>query len=231
MKEETTQYPIVSIVNNHTVTTSLEVARYFGKEHKNVLQSIEKLECSGDFRRLNFQPSNYLNEQGKQQPAYEMTRDGFTMLAFSFTGPKAARFKEDYISAFNKMEEALRRIQQETLIDQVKKEALGYFRKGAALTALIQQRDILEKVEKFYWFRVHGKLSHYEAALVCHLEYQHADDIARTLREIGLALPILQGQVRKAEISRFFSDAVGGFLPTDLHAVLEASGSEVAHGQ
>ena len=162
---------------------------------------------------------------------YNITRDGFVLLAMGFTGPKAMRFKIAYISAFNKMEEALRRIQQETLIEQVKKDALGYFRKGAALTALIQQRDILEKVEKFYWFRVHGKLSHYEAALVCHLENQHADDIARTLREIGLFLPNLQGQVRKAEISRFFSDAVGGFLPTDLHAALEAAGKEVAHEQ
>lgn len=229
MKEEATQYPIVSIVNNHTVTTSLEVARYFGKRHDDVLKAIRNLDCSGEFRLRNFAESNYLNEQGKQQPMYEMTRDGFTFVGMGFTGPQAARFREAYIDAFNKMEEALRRIQQDTLIDQVKKEALGYFRKGAALTALIQQRDILEKVEKFYWFRVHGKLSHYEAALVCHLEYQHADDIARTLREIGLFLPNLQGQVRKAEISRFFSDAVGGFLPTDLHAVLEASGAGVAH--
>lgn len=230
MKEQhQEQHPVVVISNNKTVTTSWEVARYFGKRHADVLRSIQNLECSREFTERNFALSEYTDETGRKLPMYEMTRDGFTFVGMGFTGPQAARFREAYIDAFNKMEEALRRIQQETLIDQVKKEALGYFRKGAALTALIQQRDILEKVEKFYWFRVHGKLSHYEAALVCHLEYQHADDIARTLREIGLALPILQGQVRKAEISRFFSDAVGGFLPTDLHAVLEASGAGVAH--
>ena len=231
MKEETTQYPVVIISNNQAVTTSWEVARYFEKQHKDVLKAIRNIECSREFNERNFALVEYTDEKGEKRPMYEMTRDGFTFVGMGFTGPQAARFREAYIDAFNKMEEALRRIQQETLIDQVKKEALGYFRKGAALTALIQQRDILEKVEKFYWFRVHGKLSHYEAALVCHLEYQHADDIARTLREIGLFLPNLQGQVRKAEISRFFSDAVGGFLPTDLHAVLEAAGSEVAHGQ
>jgi Rha family phage regulatory protein len=64
----------------------LGVARVFGKEHKNVIQSIENLECPKDFRLLNFEESNYKNQQGKSQPMYELTRDGFTLLAFGFTG-------------------------------------------------------------------------------------------------------------------------------------------------
>ncbi len=161
---------------------------------------------------------------------YEMTRDGFTFVGMGFTGPQAARFREAYITAFNKMEDTLRRIHEEALIEQTKREALNYFRKGAALTALLQQRDILEKVEKYYWCRVHGNLTHYEAAQVCHLEYQHADEIARTLREIGLAMPIIQGQVRRKEISHFFSAAVGGFLPSDIRmALADLRREEVAH--
>ena len=39
---------------------------------------------------------------------YYMTRDGFTLLAMSFTGKKAMKFKLKYIEAFNKMEEKLK---------------------------------------------------------------------------------------------------------------------------
>lgn len=88
--------------------TSRDVADIFGKAHKNVLQSIDLLECSEGFRQLNFQPSSYLNAQNKPQPMVEMTRDGFTFLAMGFTGPRAAQFKEAFIAAFNAMELQLR---------------------------------------------------------------------------------------------------------------------------
>lgn len=39
---------------------------------------------------------------------YYMTRDGFTFLAMGFTGKVAAQFKENYINAFNQMEDILR---------------------------------------------------------------------------------------------------------------------------
>lgn len=86
------------------VTTSLLVAEYFGKEHKNVLQSIQKLDCSEEFSQLNFQPSKRKDERGKYQPIVLMTRDGFMFLAMGFRGKKAAQFKEAFISRFNYME-------------------------------------------------------------------------------------------------------------------------------
>ena len=36
-----------------------------------------------------------------------MNKDGFTFLAMGFTGMDAGRFKEDYINAFNKMEQTI----------------------------------------------------------------------------------------------------------------------------
>jgi hypothetical protein len=39
---------------------------------------------------------------------YDMTRDGFTLLAMGFTGDAALRFKLAYIDAFNRMEAGLR---------------------------------------------------------------------------------------------------------------------------
>lgn len=43
-----------------TVVSSLDVAETFGKDHKNILRDIRQLECSDEFRRLNFEQSEYL---------------------------------------------------------------------------------------------------------------------------------------------------------------------------
>ena len=49
-----------------------------------------------DFRQRNFAPSDYQNEQGRDTPCFEMTRDGFSFLVMGFTGVKAAHWKEQY---------------------------------------------------------------------------------------------------------------------------------------
>lgn len=85
------------------MTDTLKVAEVFGKRHKNIIQAVKELDCSEEFRRLNFQPSSYLNEQNKRQPKFNMTQDGFTFLVMGFRGKKAAEFKESYIKAFNEM--------------------------------------------------------------------------------------------------------------------------------
>ena len=87
--------------------TSLKVSGHFGKQHKNIIQAIENLECSQEFRQLNFQPSSYNNSQNKAQPMYEITRDGFAFLVMGFTGKQAALWKERYIQAFNWMYDKL----------------------------------------------------------------------------------------------------------------------------
>ena len=105
--------PHVEIVNGHLVTNSYKIAEHFGKQHKNVLQAIDRIECSPDFRRLNFQPTQTRmtihNGGHRHIKAYSITRDGFTFLAMGFTGAKAAQWKEAYIKAFNQMEAALRK--------------------------------------------------------------------------------------------------------------------------
>lgn len=87
---------------------SLFVAKFFEKEHKNVIRDIRELDCSEEFRLLNFEQSSYKNEQGKRQPCYYMTRDGFTFLAMGYRGKKAAYFKELYIKRFNEMEKFIK---------------------------------------------------------------------------------------------------------------------------
>lgn len=97
----------LTVKGGRIFTTSLDVANFFDKKHKNVLQSIANLECSAEFAELNFQPSEYKDPTGRMLPMVEMTRDGFTMLAFGFTGAPAVRWREAYIAAFNQMEAAV----------------------------------------------------------------------------------------------------------------------------
>ncbi len=92
---------------NQPMASSLLVAELFEKQHKNVLQSINELEIPDDFRQLNFQPSSYVNKQNKEQPSFNMTRDGFSLLAMGFTGKKAMEWKIKFLEAFNVMEAKL----------------------------------------------------------------------------------------------------------------------------
>lgn len=99
---------LVTAHDGHATTNTLIVAEQFGMQHKNVLQAVKNLECSDEFNRLNFQPISYYDARGRQQRAFELTRDGFMFLAMGFTGSKAAALKEAFITAFNQLEQRLR---------------------------------------------------------------------------------------------------------------------------
>ncbi len=100
--------PKLSIFNDQVWASSVDVANHFEKRHNDVLRSIRNMEVPDEFGLRNFAQSSYFNEQNKEQPAFDMTRDGFTLLAMGFTGPKAMAFKIAYLEAFNKMEEQLK---------------------------------------------------------------------------------------------------------------------------
>lgn len=126
--------------------TSLDISNRFGKQHKNVLRDIENLECSPEFRRLNFEPSVYHNSQNKAQPMHNITRDGFVFLCMGFTGPQAALWKERYITAFNEMEQALRANPPALRQDMALAREIGLLRdmvatQNQAILALYQQVD------------------------------------------------------------------------------------------
>ncbi|MBQ3089541.1 MAG: Rha family transcriptional regulator [Oscillospiraceae bacterium] len=101
-------YGIFADIHDTVRVDSLYVAQMFNKRHDDVLKSIRNLDCSEEFRLRNFAESSYLNQQGKKQPCYAMTRDGFTFLVMGYRGKKAARFKEAYIRRFNQMETFIR---------------------------------------------------------------------------------------------------------------------------
>ena len=127
MKELIGKDEIGMFVDNHDVALvdSRYVARCFEKRHDDVLKSIRNLDCSEEFRLRNFAESSYKNDQGKKQPCYYMTRDGFVFLAMGYRGKKAAQFKEMYIKRFNKMEKHIQdlvaaRMQYPLLTENIK---------------------------------------------------------------------------------------------------------------
>jgi Rha family phage regulatory protein len=69
---------------------------------------VRNLDCSPEFRGVNFNGSAYVSEQGKEMPEYTITRDGFMYLVMGFTGKAAAQWKEKFIEAFNTMEQILK---------------------------------------------------------------------------------------------------------------------------
>lgn len=98
---------LVKVENNQIVTDSRSVAEHFGKQHKNVLQTIENLAAENPATKFLFQKATFEN-RGKQYPMYLMNRDGFSLLVMGFTGAKALEWKLKYIEAFNVMERKLK---------------------------------------------------------------------------------------------------------------------------
>lgn len=107
MVNKVNETALVTIENNTAFTTSRGVAERFGKTHKHVLEAIRNNDCSDNFRESNFRPSSYVSLQNKTLSCFEITRDGFAVLAMGFNGKKAMHWKEQYITAFNAMEDKI----------------------------------------------------------------------------------------------------------------------------
>lgn len=101
---------LVIMHDQQAVTTSLKVAEVFSKAHRHVLEAIRNLTAENSAVKNMFAESTYVNKRGQEQPMYYMNRDGFTVLAMGFTGEAALQFKLMYIDAFNKMENALKKV-------------------------------------------------------------------------------------------------------------------------
>lgn len=102
--------PSVTLHKGRPSTTSLEVSKFFGKRHDDVLKSIRNLcaNCPEEFAARNFAETPYTEEQnGQTYTLFILHRDGFMLLVMGYTGKKAMQIKIAYIQAFNAMEEQL----------------------------------------------------------------------------------------------------------------------------
>ncbi|WP_440118511.1 Rha family transcriptional regulator [Paenibacillus sp. QZ-Y1] len=87
-------------------TDSILLAEKFNKRHDDVLRAIRNVRCSNEFTLRNFAETPYMHSQNKQTYIkYNMTKDGYIFIAMGFTGKKADQLKEDYINAFNELEQ------------------------------------------------------------------------------------------------------------------------------
>lgn len=107
-------FPSVSLHSGRPATTSLEVAKFFGKRHDHVLRDVDALlsQLPENSLQPNFGETYQEQETPlgvKQVRMFILYRDGFMLLVMGYTGKKALAMKLAYIEAFNRMEEELAR--------------------------------------------------------------------------------------------------------------------------
>lgn len=101
---------MVTLQGNQVMTTSLKVAEYFGKRHKDVLKKIRNTisDCDdSEYTQRNFAPFDFIDKNGETKPAFNLTRNGFMLLVMGFTGKAALQIKIKYMQAFDWMAEQL----------------------------------------------------------------------------------------------------------------------------
>lgn len=126
---------ILSMQNGEPVVSSRQIAENFDKNHRDVLRAVDNLkEDVRNFAQMFFE-STEPDSYGREQRAYLMNRDGFTLLAMGFTGKAALEWKLKYIAAFNEMEKKLAGQPQLT-------------RSQLLATALIAAHEELEEKDK-----------------------------------------------------------------------------------
>lgn len=147
--------------NGQIVVSSRDVAEKFEKRHDRVLDAIREtlkgLPKIVETPEMFFQ-STYIHPQnGQEYPEYLMTRDGFSLLAMSFTGAKALQWKLKYINAFNRMEAELKKTQPSYLLDDPIARAERWIEeqreKKAALLALEEAKPKVETYDTLISFK------------------------------------------------------------------------------
>ena len=126
---------VLSMQSGEPVASSRQIADNFEKRHDHVMRDIDAMKKDvPNFGEMFFEttaPDSY----GREQRAYLMNRDGFTLLAMGFTGKAALEWKLKYIAAFNEMEKKLTAQPQLT-------------RSQLLATALIAAHEELEEKDK-----------------------------------------------------------------------------------
>lgn len=167
MRKEITQTDItksVKISKQNTYVSSDFIAEVFDKRHDNILALIENTQVSllkiKESTNDYFVDASYVNSRGKTYRKYNLTRKGFDLVALSFTGEKALKYKVWFIEVFHKKAEVLTTLElnkNNSLVQTIRGET-----KPArdALTDAIQRYELPQRVaegkahEKFVETRI-----------------------------------------------------------------------------
>lgn len=230
--QETTpeKNPVVTIVNNQPITTSLDIAESFGKRHDHVLRDINALELPEEFRLPNFGEISYFDAYGRKMPMYQITRDGFIILVMGYNGERAMQFKLAYLKAFNKMEEALRN-QLRALPAPAEYYGEGFLkglRFERELRAAMLNYDIDDAtVRNLCFYRSIG-LSQPEAARLCIISSKQVWKIESVLKAHGCDVPKTPNpSTRKLRVRQAWEKLLEGIGKREISAPVC---TEVANG-
>lgn len=219
--------PVVQVRDGRVFATSRDVAEFFGKNHRHVLEAIDNLlkmdpdGCAPNFR-LTSDFAEMPNGGSRPVRCFEMDRDGFTLLAMGFTGADALKWKRRYIAAFNAMEDQIRQAQATpvNLNDpaQLRALLLAYSEKHEALekrvSELLPSEEALERIA-----RDDGSLCVTDAAKALQMRPK---DLFDWLRQNGW----IYRRPGAAHDLGFHSKTSTGLLEHKVTTVLRADGSE-----
>jgi Rha family phage regulatory protein len=99
--------PQLRVEGDAALTNSRHVAEAFDKRHDHVVRDIDNLLKSLDSPELGgrlFRQAMVPDGSGIDRRTFDMTKQGFMLLAMGFTGSKAIRFKLSFIDAFEALE-------------------------------------------------------------------------------------------------------------------------------
>lgn len=126
-------------VNGKLVVSSRVVAEQLGKEHKHVIRDIKGKSLSNFGQWII--PTKYIASNGQEYDEYLLTKDGFIMLVFNYTG--YIDFKEAYINKFNEMEKQLSQRTPGTYIEALKEIIRIEEEKQIALAAVEEKQKTI----------------------------------------------------------------------------------------
>ena len=186
---------LVTLVNEQPVTSSLQVAEVFEKEHKNVIKDIRGLSeeitkaqilaLDTNVVKPTFIEDTYQTEGNfKKYPMFYMNKDAWTMLVMGYTGKKAIKFKLEYIAQFNKMEK-----QMQVSLPQNYTEALRQLadkvEENERLKAQLKQQDFSEGINA----QLETKAFYTTEEIAYELGYKSARALNKALHEAKIVYP------------------------------------------
>lgn len=154
-----TSFPAITLTpdaQGRPTCLSTDVARHFQRRHSHILRDIDRL-CSilpKSFHEPNFGlmfvEVKVGNGATRQEKAYRLTRDAFSLLVMGMTGKAAVMWKLRYIEAFNALEAAVAEDQTSLAREAGYRQGLDEGR-AAALPEVRAAEEARQKTARMIW--------------------------------------------------------------------------------
>lgn len=136
-------------VNGILVVSSRVIAKQLGKNHSDVLDSLNNILEKGDFRSLIIPSFYQVKGQKRNYKEYLLTKDGFTLYMFNIQGYND--FKMNYINKFNRMEQALINEQHKKWLSTRQQGKITRKQETEAIKMLMEYGNIPKEKQRLYY--------------------------------------------------------------------------------